>query len=655
MYSQIQIIGAKSPMRLTILVTVLTVWTLNANATPKRTCDTDRHWATEAINGDLMVEAMENWRKVHPGIEKTKIAIVDSGLRKSHESKLDAKISYHTVSDKVVKAEVAGFSHGYSVASLYSSEIGLYKGSSLAIYGVSIPNTKSGVDGEAAKASYLDACSKGYKIINASHGSFPNRYIDQDEKADAELLANLAEKGCLVIKSAGNSAVKEGYITSEANIDDSYLRVASTRFTGGLAIHSNLGEVSAPGEKIYGLEYEPDGACKDENGSLISGTSFAGPLSGTVAASVREVLSASPNFERLSGKNQLTLISRHLKGSSQNGYDFIDGYRAVKLAMSWLNNSDRIPSIEDIQKVRLSDPICTTFDHAKANKKEYRKALSICDNLSENSLNTTIDRMVNGKDYHLINRLQEALLRNPGFKLTSHQTAGFDYWRGIINSRLKYNYDDFSGSSELFKTAIPSQFDLPGVIDLYLSLRGHIPSEIKIQTDTLLATAVVSELASIPAYWANFPGPDLMPPGFYSEPKVANEVGRLLLLNVGEEALAEGLVTNVLNGKPHAFHQIMIYGPFQSAALQTQLKRLLSGPIPNQTPTDLMIYAHTGAVPNPYQWLADVLESPRFFEKKFKEDYEYQIDLSFEKGYISETEKGKLMGILERRWAERQL
>ncbi len=641
-------------MRLTILVAALIMWTLNANAAPKRTCDIDRHWATEAINGDLMVEAMESWRKTHPGIEKTRIAIVDSGLRRSHESKLDAKISYHTVSDKVVKAEVAGSSHGYSVASLYSSKIGLYKGSSLAIYGVSIPNTKSGVDGDAAKASYLDACSKGYKIINASHGSFPSFYGDQDEKADSELLASLAEKGCLIIKSAGNSSVKDGYITSEANIDDSYLRVASTRFTGGLAIHSNLGELSAPGEKIYGFEYEPDDACKDENGSLISGTSFAGPLSGTVAASVREVLSASPNFERLSGKNQLTLINRHLKGSSQNGYDFIDGYRAVELAMSWLINSGTIPSVEDIQKVRLSDSICTTFDHAKASKKEYRKALSICGNLSEGSLNAIIDRIVVTKDYHLINRLHEALLRNPSFKLASHHTAGIDYWNGIIGSRLKYDYDDFSGSSELFKTSIPSRFDLSGVIDLYLSLRSHIAPEIQTQTDTLLATAVVSELASIPDHWANFPGHDLMPPGFYSEPKVANEVGRLLLLKVGEETLAEGLVTNVLNGKPHAFHQIMIYGPFQSAALQTQLKRLLSGPIPNQTPTDLMIYAHTGAIPNPYQWLVDVLESPRFFEKKFKEDYEYRINISFEKGYITETEKAQLVEILEHRWSERK-
>ena len=53
-------------------------------------CLRNKFWASEAISGNLMVETIDVWRRSHPQIGKTNIAIVDSGIRKTHLSELNS-------------------------------------------------------------------------------------------------------------------------------------------------------------------------------------------------------------------------------------------------------------------------------------------------------------------------------------------------------------------------------------------------------------------------------------------------------------------------------------------------------------------------------------------------------------------------------------
>jgi len=602
-------------------------------------CLQNKFWANEAISGDLMVEAMAEWRKSHPRSIKTKVAIVDSGLRKSVLSDLKSTIQYYSLSNDLVDPERAETTHGYSVASIYAAHFGLYQRGEIGIYGVSIPGSEGGLDSKIARQSYIDACERGYKIINASHGSDPNFYAYQDETAFKATFDLLKNRGCLVIKSAGNESNRGSFLIKDADIDDAYLRVASTRFTGGFAEHSNIGEIAAPGDKIYTLAYNPKGICSDRAGHFTSGTSFSGPLVGAVAANVREVLSVNSSFGRISGDKQLAILNRVLKAASSPESGFIDGFRAVKLAMLLESYEyESIPSVADLNRLDLSGSICAQKDSSGLSVLN-RKKLSLCSTLSTQELDFAILDIFKTKRYHLLNVWKTAVLNSTDDKYalpSSIQNIGF--WRDFFSSRVK--------SQIIFEKKTLSDIDITAIIDIYTGVRKFLTHS-RAKIDALFVESILQELMLVPTYISQYPLADTNLSGFYSETKASNEIGFLIKNKIAEDLLVDGLVTNFLAGKTHAFWSIMVFAPYKSRTIQHHLERiLLVKNAGNLTPNDLLNLGAIGTVENSYQWMKSVILSDRILEAKHKSDIESTVISAFNKGNIGSDEKTDLLDLV---------
>lgn len=609
-------------------------------ASADRSCMENKFWAIEAISGRPMVEAMGNWRISHPLSNKTQIAIIDSGVRKSHLSELKSQIKYFSLDTGLVLPEHAETTHGYSVASIYAAYFGLYQGGQIGIYSVSVPeSTGGGMDAKIARDSYIDACDRAYKIINASHGSDPNFYTPQDEVAFKETIKILESKGCLVIKSAGNESARDLFLIKNADIDDAYLRVASTRFTGGLAEHSNIGEISAPGEYVYTLAYDPKGLCSDKKGQLSSGTSFAGPLVGAVAANVLEILSVNPTFEKISGEKQLAILNRVLAASSKDESRMIDGLRAVKIAMSLEHfHYHPIPTIEFLKAVNLTEAFCTL----QAQPATLQKKLSLCSNLSKQELDIAVIDIIKNKKYHLLNLWQNAVNESQrnGYALPS-AFQKIEFWSLFFRSKINSNI--------ISKKKSLAELDIIALIDIYVKLRPYLRS-VQAQGDELFVDLILRELSQVPPYMTQFPLSDTGLNGFYSMTKAANEIGPLLIKNIAEERLSAGLVSIFLEGKNNAFWSIIMFAPFKSVSLQNNLERLLKiKNAGNLSPNDLLRIGAHGAVGNSYNWMKSVILSDRILEAKHKSDLKATIALAYENENLNIVEKMELLKLVDLR------
>ncbi|MBN8538538.1 MAG: S8 family serine peptidase [Deltaproteobacteria bacterium] len=605
-------------------------------ASGNESCTQDKFWANEAISGNLMVEAMGNWRTSHPLAEKTQIAIVDSGVRKTYLPELKSQIKYYSLGAGLVLPDEAETTHGYSVASIYAAYFGLYQGGQIGIYSVSIPGSKGGIDAKIARDAYIDACARGYKIINASHGSDPNFYTPQDEVAFKDTIKILESKGCLIIKSAGNESARDRFLIKNADIDDGYLRVASTRFTGGLAEHSNIGEISAPGDQIYTLSYNPKGLCSDKKGQLSSGTSFAGPLVGAVAANVREILSVNSTYEKLSGEIQLAILNRVLSASSKDDAGMLDGLRAVKIAMSLEHfNYQPIPTIEVLREISFPEGVCAQQVHSG----KIMEKLSLCNNLSTQDLDLAVTNIIKSKKYYLLGLWQNAVTGSKGNTYTLPPVfQKIEFWSLFFGSKINSNLvPEKKNLTEL---------DITAIIDIYTKLRPYLRS-FQEQIDILFVDLILRELSQVPPYIAQFPLAETGLNGFYSMTKAANEIGPLLIKKIADERLNTGLVTIFLEGKNSAFWSIIMFAPYKSVSLQQNLERLLKiKNAGNLSPNDLLRIGARGAVGNSYNWMKSVILSDRIFEAKHKSDIESTIALAEKNGNVSIAEKMELLNLV---------
>ena len=522
------------------------------------------------------------------------------------------------------------------MASIYAASFGLYQGGEIGMYGVSIPGSKGGIDVNIARESYIDACNRGYKIINASHGSDPNFYTPQAEIAFKETIKLLESNGCLIVKSAGNESTRDRFLIKNADIDDAYLRVASTRFTGGLAEHSNVGEVSAPGDYIYTLTYEPKGLCSDKKGQLSSGTSFAGPQVGAIAANVREILSANPIFDQMAGEKQIAILNRTLVASSGDESKMIDGLRAIKIAMALETYSyNSVPTIEFLKNIDLSERICTQQPKFEL----IQRKLSLCKSLSTRELDFAITDSIKNKKYHLLSLWQNAVNISQGNTYTLPLIfQGIEFWSALFKSKTNSNI--------VFEKKSLADLDITAIIDIYVKLRPYLRS-IQAQTDALFIDLILSELSKIPSYVAQFPLADTGLNGFYSTTKAANEIGPLLINKIAEDRLTAGLISNFLEEKNSSFWSIVMFAPYKSVSLQNNLERLLKiKNAGNLSPNDLLRIGARGAVGSSYEWMKSVILSDRIFEVKHKSDLEDTIELAFENGNLNLLEKTELLKLV---------
>ena len=161
--------------------------------------------------------------------------------------------------------------------------------------------------------------------------------ISRPEEEKAELLEQLADQGCLIVRSAGNSAFRMfpngGKPEEVNNLDDNLLRVAATGPVGMYASFTTTGEVSAPGTEVY--TWGKGEVCGGRKGVYINGTSFSAPIVAGLATQVVGVLQHqhAQAWDQLSGPMRIQTINRILAASSLGGT--VNALRAVLIAERW--------------------------------------------------------------------------------------------------------------------------------------------------------------------------------------------------------------------------------------------------------------------------------------------------------------------------------
>ncbi len=295
-----------------------------------------KFWGQERMDADLMFRELN---RIQLPTGHTKVAVVDSGFdmaqarSQMNESLLTVAPGWDGAGDPN-RDEVG---HGTAVAGLIGGKdgVGLAPDAKLTVYRVSEADSNGGATSSSLLMSVMKACDEGNEVINLSWGGdFDENAIFEDEKSNKKFYEDLAAKGCLVVKAAGNSArrVERKFMDP----DDALLRVEATEASGQLASFSSNGEVSAPGAGVFTLHSaqasatRPESACGGHKGAFISGTSFAAPLTAAVATQTLGVLKKNPAFSKLSGPERVATLNRVLAAASTEGG--LNALRAIMIA-----------------------------------------------------------------------------------------------------------------------------------------------------------------------------------------------------------------------------------------------------------------------------------------------------------------------------------
>lgn len=290
-----------------------------------------RLWAQEQMGLRLM-----NQRMSELGVDasNTAVAIVDSGIDLIGARSLYAspKVSIGASNSSHVLGIIQDSSgHGSTVGTLIGGRDGVGGAPRvpLTFYRDTDDSDQSTLN--ATMKLVKQACDEGHKIINLSAGTESDeRGTKPDEAHLLDELEYLRNKGCLVVRAAGNSGVFRNYPFRDS--DDGWLRIAGTSRSAILSPGTSQGELAAPGADVFVLSNSksPMNSCKEGGGHFIDGTSYSAPLVTGVAAYVRAVLDTSKQFQLLSGSSQIAIINRVLQASLFGG--IVHGYRAVELA-----------------------------------------------------------------------------------------------------------------------------------------------------------------------------------------------------------------------------------------------------------------------------------------------------------------------------------
>jgi hypothetical protein len=375
-------------------------------------------WAQMSVNNPRALQLLKEY-----GIQagSSKVAVIDSGFDlKGNASmmlspNLKVKKGFFD-EDKIGEPGTDENGHGTAVAGVIGGydDIGIAPMAELTSYRITAPGDTGRASPRALNKTIKMACDDGHEIINVSWGStYDETGTKPNEVVDADLYRYLKEKGCLVVKSAGNDSYKTT-IPPEWDSEDALLRVAALAPGGYLAEFSTLGEVTAPGGMIFTLKSddlpsrERVESCDNFDGQptpgqFISGTSFSAPIVSGILANVIMVLKKFGTYESLSGPEKIKILNRIVQASQVNGS--VDAYVAVLLAKhvssTYLNTTTaqqaqlktEFPSVEDLSTMpaKISEQFCTSVeskelvcstieqaDQARACVQEASEFLSLC-------------------------------------------------------------------------------------------------------------------------------------------------------------------------------------------------------------------------------------------------------------------------------------
>ncbi len=322
-----------------------------------------KFWAQQRVNGDLMFEFLKNER-ISTGT--VNVAVVDSGFdeSKNKEHMASPKFSVHQGHAKAGSPTEDQSGHGTAVSGLIGGKngVGLAPNANLRVYRVTEPGGSGSAKSDYIKMSIAKACDDGASIINVSWGeAFDEKGIFEEEKSFSDFYAEMLKRGCLIIKSAGNSAkrVDRNYMDP----DDALLRVEASEISGNISSFSSNGELRAPGSGVFTHRSSQvssssyNNFCGKNPGTFVSGTSFASPITAAIAAQVQAVLKKkNPKFEKISGRDRIRWTTRILRASSISGN--LDANRAVRMAAM-----DMAPLI-DLQPVPSEEQLKNAFDES---------------------------------------------------------------------------------------------------------------------------------------------------------------------------------------------------------------------------------------------------------------------------------------------------
>lgn len=259
------------------------------------------------------------------------IAILDSGVDASHPDLAGRLVAGWNVYDgNSNTADVYG--HGTKVAGAAAAALN----NAIGVAGVAgnariMPIRVSATTGSAAYSAMAQgltwAADNGAKVANLSFRAAGSASVNS-------AASYMKSKGGLVVSSAGNNAVNEGFA-----ITSSMIPVSSTGSADGLSGFSSYGNyvaVSAPGEGIY----------TTTNGggyAAVSGTSFSSPITAGVLALI---MSANPSLKNTDVESILYSTALDLGVTGRDihyGYGRVNAAGAVAAAASMTVVSDVTP------------------------------------------------------------------------------------------------------------------------------------------------------------------------------------------------------------------------------------------------------------------------------------------------------------------------
>jgi hypothetical protein len=355
-----------------------------------------KFWGQERMDADLMFRELN---RIQLPTGHTKVAVVDSGFDMA-QARSQMNESLLTVApgwDRAGDPNRDEVGHGTAVAGLIGGKdgVGLAPDAKLTVYRVSEANSSGGATSSSLLMSVMKACDEGNEVINLSWGGdFDENAIFEDEQSNKQFYDDLAAKGCLVVKAAGNSSRRVE--RKHMDPDDALLRVEATEASGQLASFSSNGEVSAPGAGVFTLHSaqksaaRPESVCGGHKGAFISGTSFAAPLTAAVATQTLGVLKKNPAFNKLSGPERVATLNRVLAAANADGG--LNALRAVMIADMLQMTPSSLPAADaatlraNFQKragtfCASTPPACMNAGSCKASRDcslNARKHLALC-------------------------------------------------------------------------------------------------------------------------------------------------------------------------------------------------------------------------------------------------------------------------------------
>lgn len=465
-------------------------------------CDEiNSRWAQERVGADLMREELKRIG-LKPG--HTRVAVVDTGFdelgsavyfTRKVESKAGSLLQGLSSADSAdrippgrkivsgkkieVRANQDSGDHGTQVASLIGgvNGLGIAPDAQLTSYRITDAVNKSSLS--AIFSTVLEACEAGNEVINVSWIMTADENLQSRiEVEHPALLEDLAERGCIVVQSAGNAGHRGEQKTNST--EDAWVRVEAVNSSGDLATFSTLGEIAAPGDGIYVVQPtrvsgnkkpNPGETCLGASGAVVPGTSFAAPIASAIVAEVYGVLKTSPQFaSALKGPERVRLINRMIQASRQGRT--INAYRAVLIAEQWARSGTAaVPAVatlkadlEAASKARCDSPPpkCPIPGDCTASatcSRELRARMALCPALPPRAL---LDFAVFAQEEGNVELATAAVLKLAAQGEASKPGLGLpeDFVARLLHRKTSGNTDEFFRLSDFIlkaQSVLPSK------------------------------------------------------------------------------------------------------------------------------------------------------------------------------------------------------